>query len=96
MDTQYKLPLGLFKQGCMKLDSFISDLNEIKEDADLDPEDNETLSKMIEVAEAMEATLLNIVKKECGEEDFLNENVIMDEIDPFPDLIEEDILNTPI
>ena len=38
-DTNYKIPLGLCKQAVMKLDSFINDINEIREDADIDPED---------------------------------------------------------
>ena len=31
-EIEYKLPLGLCKQAVMKLDSFMTDINEIKED----------------------------------------------------------------
>jgi len=95
MDIQYKIPLGLFKQSIMKLDSLMTDLYEIKEDADLDPEDQHTISSMVEIAGTMEATLLNIVKKELDEDDFLNEAIEMDEIDSYPERY-EDILDSPI
>ena len=95
--TTHKLPLGLFKQACMKIDSAIADMNEIREDADIDDDSKETLTRLVEMAGTIEASLVNIIRKECGEEEFLNENIPMDEIDPYPDLsIMDDIPNTPI
>jgi len=93
METEHKLPLGLFKQACMKLDAFLADVHEIREDESLDEENKETLTRMIEIAGVMEANLINIVKKEMNEEDFLNEKIEMDQIDEYP---EEDILNSPV
>ena len=85
MEDTGKLPLGIFKQAIMKIDSFIGDINEIREDSDLDPEDRETLIQMVELAGVMEATLLNMVRKEMDEEDFLNETFDMDVIEEYPD-----------
>lgn len=90
-----KIPLGLCKQAALKLDSFISDCCEIKEDPDLDPKDKEDFDKMVELAGVMEATIVNIVSKEMGEDDFTNENVEMDDIGTYPesnaDILEETI-----
>lgn len=90
-----KIPLGLCKQAALKLDSFISDCCEIKEDPDLDPKDKEDFDKMIELAGVMEATIVNIVSKEMGEEEFIGENIPMDEIGTYPgddsDILEEEI-----
>lgn len=83
-DTNYKIPLGLCKQAVMKLDSFINDINEIREDADIDPEDKETFDQISEIAGTMIAAITNIVSKEINEDDFLNETIDMDEIDPYP------------
>jgi hypothetical protein len=97
MDTKHKLPLGLFKQACMKIDSAIADMNEIREDIDVDDDNKETLTRLVEIAGTIEASLINIIRKECDEEEFLNENIPMDEIDPYPDSnIIYDTLNTPI
>jgi hypothetical protein len=84
-----KLPLALFKQGVMKLESFMNDMNEIREDDKVDNDDKEKIIRLVEMAGTMEATLLNIVRKETDEEDFLNENIDMDEIDQYPDSNDE-------
>lgn len=90
-----KIPLGLCKQAALKLESFITDICEIKEDPDLDPQDREDFEKMIEIAGTMEAVIVNIVSKECNEEDFMEEDISMDEIGTYPgdaeDILEEEI-----
>lgn len=79
-----KIPLGLCKQAALKLESFIADVCEIKEDPDIDPLDKEDFEKMVEIAGVMEATIVNIVSKECGEEEFIDMDVPMDEMGTYP------------
>lgn len=90
-----KIPLGLCKQAALKLESFIVDICEIKEDPDVDESDKEDLTKMVEIAGIMEATIINMVNKECGEEEFLSIDVPMDEVGSYPgddtDIMEEEI-----
>jgi hypothetical protein len=93
MENQHRLPLGLCKQAFMKLESYMGDLHEIREDEDLTPEEKHEFGQMLEVAELLGLRLLNIVKKECGEEEFLNEDVGIDSIDLFPETVLGDILD---
>lgn len=90
-----KIPLGLCKQAALKLESFISDICEIKEDPDLDSQDKDDFEKMIELAGTMEAVIVNIVSKECEEDEFMGEEIDMDEIGTYPgdaeDILEEEI-----
>lgn len=90
-----KIPLGLCKQAALKLESFIVDVCEIREDPDVDESDKEDLAKMVEMAGIMEATIINMVSKECGEEEFLSIDVPMDEVGSYPgddtDIMEEEI-----
>lgn len=79
-----KIPLGLCKQAALKLESFIIDINEIREDPDVDQEDKDNLEKMVEIAGTMEAMIINMISKECGEEEFLAIEVPMDEMGPYP------------
>ena len=96
-EKNYKLPLGLCKQAAMKLESFISDIMEIKEDEDLEIEDKQDFETMAEISCTMLATLINIVNKECEEAEFLGEKIPMDEIDRYPEPNEEfDIMNDEI
>ena len=91
--SEYKIPLGLCKQATMKLDAFISDLYEIATDLDMDPIDIQDIYEMCEMCGAMGARIINIVKKECGEEDFLNESFPMDTIDEYPEPETNDIMD---
>ena len=79
-----KLPLGLCKQVTLKLESVISDLYDIREDEDVSEEDKEIFQQMIEMAGNMEAAMINIVNKELGEEEFMQETVPMDDIGIYP------------
>lgn len=90
-----KLPLAICKQAAMKLEAFINDINEAKEDDDLDPSDKEMFEKMAEVGCTMLASLINIVNKECDEAIFISEDIPMDEIPEYPEgtinLLDEEI-----
>lgn len=79
-----KLPLGLFKQASLKLDAFMTDCYEILEDPDLEQEDRDTMNTIIEVSGLIAAYIINIVSKEMGEEEFLNEQIPMDKIEKYP------------
>lgn len=98
-NTEFKLPLGLCKQAAMKLEAFIHDVMEIKEDPDLDAKDREDFETMAEMGTTMLATLINMVNSECAEHEFLGEKIPMDDIDPYPgdDVMDDtDIINEPI
>lgn len=94
-ERTYKIPLALCKQASMKLDSFMTDIREILEDEDVEPEDKATFSTMLELGSAIMVNLVNLVRKECEETDFLSEQIPMDEIDPWPgDGVDDDVLDT--
>lgn len=78
-NIEYRMPLGLCRQAAMKLDAFIADIHEIKEDEELYPEDRETFEQIAEISGTMMAAIVNMVTKEMGEEEFLAEDVVMDE-----------------
>ena len=96
MAGEHRLPLGLCKQAFMKLESFIADIHEIREDEDLTHDEVYELTQMAEVGGMLGARLLNIIKKECDEEEFLSEDVSLDEIDMFPEKVDPDILDGEI
>lgn len=83
-DTEHKIPLGLCKQAVMKLDAFITDICEIKEDEDLDADDKQTFEQIAEISGSMLAAIINIVAKEIDEEEFLSEDIPMDDIERYP------------
>lgn len=80
-DTKYRVPLGLCRQAVMKLDAFMADIHEIKEDEELSPEDRQIFEQIAEISGEMMAAIVNMVTKEMGEEEFLSEDVVMDKID---------------
>lgn len=80
-DTKYRVPLGLCRQAVMKLDAFMVDIHEIKEDEELSPEDRQIFEQIAEISGEMMAAIVNMVTKEMGEEEFLSEDVVMDKID---------------
>lgn len=85
MDLGNQLPLGLLKQATMKLDSFLSDVHEIKEDENLSPEQHLVMSQISDMAGNMMAAMINMVAAEIGEEEFLAEDINMDDIEEYPD-----------
>lgn len=94
-DIENKLPLGLCKQAAMKLESFMTDVMEIKETDNLEPNDKQDFETMAELSCNMLAALVNIVNKECEEAEFLGEKIPMDEIDTYPEN-ESDIMDEEI
>ena len=73
------------------------DVHELLENDNITDDEKTTLRGMVETTASMEAVLVNIVKRECDEEEFLNESVMMDEIDSYPGDEEEcDLLNCRI
>ena len=100
MDENIKdgvIPLGLCKQAVMKLDSFLTDITEIMGDPDLSPEDKLTFSDIKETTNIIIANIVNIVKKEMDEDDFLEVQVDMDKFESYPDNSEnEDLLDMDI
>ena len=75
----YKVPIGLYRNAAMKLDSFITDIHEITEYEGLDPEHKQIFEQIAEISGTMLAAIVNMVAEEVGEE-FLFEDVVMDEI----------------
>jgi hypothetical protein len=64
----------------MKIDSFIQDICELKNE---DSENRETFEFIAEQASIMEARLINIYKNKVGDDDLLDD-IDMDELDEFP------------
>lgn len=91
-----KIPLGLCKQAAMKLEAFMIDIMEIKEDPDLEPEDRQDFETMAEISGTMLATIINIVNKECEEHEFIGEKIPMDDIDSYPENDDNNIMDEEI
>lgn len=101
MENESRLPLGICKQAIMKLDSFITDVNEIAEDEEITQEDKEKFLYMSELAGNMMATIENMINREMDEADFIREEIGMDEINEYPDNYlsykdDEDLLDAQI
>ena len=90
MENESKLPLGICKQAIMKLDSFMTDVNEIAEDEEISKEDKEKFLYMSELSGNMLATIENMVNREMDEESFIREEIGMDEIDEYPFVYKDD------
>lgn len=70
----------VLQQAIMKIDSFIQDVCELKDD---DSDNRESLEAIAENATIMEAMLINVYKAKTGDDELLQE-VKMEEIDKFP------------
>lgn len=79
------LPLGILKQACMKLDSFMQDIHEIMEDSQVSSDDKQILMQLTEAVGTIEMNMINIVSNEMDVNEFLQESVEMDDIDEYPD-----------
>lgn len=92
-ENEHRLPLGLCKQASLKLEAFGTDIYEILEDPDLTDEERAVFQTMREYAVTMMAQLINIVRKECGEDEFLAEQVPMDPVEAWPGDDSSDIID---
>lgn len=81
-----RLPLGIFKQAMMKLDSFHSDMYEIIEDEDINDEERKQCEVMAEIAYTMMSNISYIVSTEIDPDEFYDLKV---EMDPFEHIEEE-------
>lgn len=89
------LQLTTLKHAIMKIDSFQTDIRELCEEEDIDPQVMEVLNEIADVAGNMETALIKIIAEDDESEDnFMKEEVRMDDLDPYPDQIKdiEDIL----
>lgn len=92
------IPLGTCKQATMKMDSAISDLCELKEEACFNDDQKQMIQECVDILSLTEAKICNLVT-ECGHGDeFISEDIDMDTIEE--DLSYEsdglDILDTPL
>lgn len=78
---EHRLPLGLCKQAFMKFQAAMQDLEEIIADEDLTDDERYEFYQMIEIGTMICLRLMNIVKKEMNEDDFVNEEIEMDALD---------------
>lgn len=83
-EKEDRLPLGLCKQAALKLEAFTGDIREILEDEGLTDDEKAIFEQMVEYSSVFLAHIVNIVSKECGEEEFLGETFPMDEIGQYP------------
>ena len=81
MDEQHRLPLGLCKQLFLKVESSIHDLEDIISDEDLTDDEKYEFQQMMEVQIMIGMRVLNSVKKEIDETDFVNEDIGMDSME---------------
>lgn len=90
-----RIPLGLLKQAVMKLDASLNDINEAKLDEDLDENEVHALEGCSEIIYQVMAVIVNIVNQEMEEDEFISEQIDMDEIDEYPGE-EKNLLDTEI
>ena len=78
--NESRLPLGIMKQACMKLDSALNDINEVLEDQEVSDKDKEDFITIKEYIGNIMAVIMNKVLREMDEDEFLNENINMDNL----------------
>lgn len=92
-----RIPLGVLRQAVMKLDSAMGDIREAREDDDLDENEKYALEGSSELIGQVMAIIVNIVNQEMEEDDFIAEQIDMDDIDNYPGLeSDEDLLDQEI
>lgn len=85
MNEESHLPLGLMKQAVMKLESAAIDIYEIREDESMSGHDLEIMEQISDTLQIVVASIMAMATREIPEEDFTQERVNMDPIDPYPD-----------
>lgn len=83
MDNSF--PVTTLKHAIMKLDSFQTDIQEIREEDGVQEEIKNTIDEIAELASIMEASLYSIVSKVTDEEEFNSAEVELNEIDEYPE-----------
>lgn len=78
-----KLPLGICKQAVLKYESALNDINEILEDIN-DSEQKEVFGVIAELTGNIISHIYNQVSAEMDEEEFIAEQIEMDEIGNWP------------
>lgn len=74
----------LCKQAVMKIDSAMTDIREIIEQDNIDPDNKMMFEQMAEVGNGIIAALVTVVNKEMNEDEFMGETIDMDQIDEYP------------
>jgi len=86
--------VDLYKEAIMKIDAFMADIRELREEDSINTEDKETLTQMAEYAGIIEATLVNMLRRETGGEDeeYISESFDIEPLyDLFPEIYNEDV-----
>lgn len=96
INNKYKIPVGICKQAVMKIESAMTDILEAREDPDISDEHRYSMEGLGEILGQCVAVIINIVNEEIGEEEFINEIIDMDEIDPYPEENNENLLDMEI
>lgn len=89
------MDIKTLKRSAVKMESFLVDVNELLLDEDLDTNTRTDLNSMADVGSAILARIINMVKRETGqEEDYLNDTDRFDDTDydEYPSLDNDDSL----
>lgn len=93
--NENKLPLGICKQAILKYESALADVREIIEDEFVPDDAKDDFVKIAEYTGCIIANIYNTVMEEMGEDEFISEQVSMDEIGKWPgdvdDIMDESI-----
>lgn len=79
-----KLPLGICKQAILKYEAALADIHEIIED-EISDEQKETFQTIAEYTGNIIAHIFNEINQEMDENEFIAEQIEMDEIGEWPE-----------
>lgn len=83
--NENNLPLGICKQAILKYESALADIREVIEDENVPDDTKDDFVKIAEYTGCIIANIYNNVMDDgMGEEEFMSEDVQMDEIDKWP------------
>jgi len=74
----------------------MTDLYEIREHAGLNDEDRNMVNQLIEYCGIMEAGMINLVRRVCDEEEFIEMKIGIDPDDPYDEPVEDFNLDNPM
>ena len=79
------------KHAVMKLDSLLTDLHELNEEETITESVKRQISELIYKTSMIEAVMVNLLrtKDDTDDNEFINESVEMDEIEPYPESVLE-------